>query len=44
MLETDFFLYVCIYTIYRINLFYIPYSNFPSLSHVWTLDIMSRDS
>lgn len=23
MLETDFFLYVCIYTIYRINLFFL---------------------
>lgn len=34
MLETDFFLYVCIYTIYRINLFL----------YVWTLDILSRDS
>lgn len=29
MLETDFFLYVCIYTIYRINLFLYTLVKFP---------------
>lgn len=29
MLETDFFLYVCIYTIYRINLFLYTLFKFP---------------